>query len=285
LIWEATKIVGLKVNLKNMMVGTPIGRMYLKASHWKSLRTINFRNPEAAQAIATAILADRLISRICPLNGTFLDIGAHIGSILSDVHHQDPSVKIIAFEADPSKIEHLRSKYPFCELFDVALGEREGTAEFQINTSATGYNTLVADEGSALPTISVRVAALDDLLSNRAVDVIKIDVEGAELGVLIGGEQIIQNSKPTIMFESVGVEVNSLGYSAHLLWEWLNDNGYQIFTPDRLAHDARPLKLESLIAGHHYPFHTHNYFAVSQEKRIAIRDICRVVLIIPVAIP
>lgn len=267
------------------MVGTPIGRMYLEASHWKSLRTISFSNPEAAHSIANAILADRLISRICPSNGTFLDIGAHIGSILSDVHRQDPSVKIIAFEADPSKIEHLRSKYPFCELFDIALGEREGTAEFQINTSVPGYNTLVVEEGSALPSISVRVAALDDLLSDRSADVVKIDVEGAELGVLIGGEKFIQNSKPTIMFESVGLGVNALGYSAQILWEWLNDNGYQIFTPDRLAHDARPLKLDAFIDGHQYPFYTHNYFAVFWEKRIAIRDISREILKIPVTMP
>lgn len=273
------------MNLKKMMVGTPIGRMYLEVKRWKSLRTINFHNPESAHSIANAILADRLISRICPPNGTFLDIGAHIGSILSDVHHQDPSVKIIAFEADPSKIEHLRSKYPFCELFDVALGEREGIAEFQINTSASGYNTLVVEEGSDLPSIPVRIATLDGLLSDRTADVVKIDVEGAELGVLIGGEKFIQNSKPTIMFESVGAKENSLGYSAQMLWEWLNDNGYQIFTPDRLAHDARPLELDSFIDGHQYPFYTHNYFAVFEEKRIGIRDISREILKIPAMNP
>lgn len=271
--------------LKNKLVGTKIGQMLINASHWRSLRTISFSNPEAAHCTANAILADRLISRICPSNGTFLDIGAHIGSILSDVHQKDPSVKIIAFEADPSKIEHLRSKFPFCETFDVALGEREGTAAFQINSSASGYNTLVVEEGSALKTVSVRVAALDDVLGDRSVDVIKIDVEGAELGVLIGGEKLIQNCKPTIMFESVGLGVNSLGYSAQLLWEWFNDHGYQIFAPDRLAHDALPLRLETFLDGHQYPFSTHNYFAVSGEQRIAIRDKSREILKIPIKNP
>ena len=268
---------------KNKLVGTTLGRMLINASHWRSLRSIDLSNPETAHFTANAILADKLISRICPSNGTFVDIGAHIGSILSDVHHQNPSVQIIAFEADPSKIAHLRSKFPFCELFDVALGESEGTAAFQINTSASGYNTLVVDENSALQSVSVRVAALDDVLGDRSVDVIKIDVEGAELGVLIGGEKLIQACKPTIMFESVGLEVNSLGYSAELLWEWFNDHGYQIFAPDRLAHDARPLKLDAFLDGHQYPFSTHNYFAVHEEKRLAIRDKSREILNISVS--
>ena len=266
------------MNLKQVLVGTPFGRLLGEASHWKSLRTLSFGNPEAAHCVANDILADRLISRLCPTDGTFVDIGAHIGSILSAVHHHVPNAKIIAFEADPSKIKHLRSRYPFCELFDVALGEREGTAEFQINTSATGYNTLVIEAGKSLPCISVRIAALDNVLGDCAVDLVKIDVEGAELGVLIGGEKLIGNSKPTIMFESTGVGVNALGYSPQLLWQWLTERGYQIFTPDRLAHDAPPLALDAFVDGHQYPFHTHNYFAVYQDRRTEIRDISRKIL-------
>lgn len=266
------------MKLKRLLVGTKLGRAYIEAAHWKSLRSISFQNPEAAAATSNAIIADKLISRLCAANGTFIDIGAHIGSILSDVHQQDPSVEIIAFEADPSKISHLRSKYPYCELFDVALGEREGTADFQINTAASGYNSLVVNDASTSPTITVRVAALDELLSGRSADVIKIDVEGAELGVLIGGESFLQANRPTIMFESLGGDLNTLGYSASLLWEWLEDHNYEVFTPDRMAHDAGPLKLEAFLDAHQYPFRTHNYFAVAPERRREIRDRSRKVL-------
>lgn len=259
-----------------------LGRLLIDASHWRSLRGLPFSNPEAAHATANAILADKLISQLCPSNGTFLDIGAHIGSVLSAVHQQDPTVKIIAFEADPSKIEHLRSKFPYCELFDLALAEREGTAAFQINTAESGYNTLVVDTDSPLQTVSVRVATLDSVLGDRSVDLIKVDVEGAELGVLMGGAGLIQSCKPTIMFESVALGVNALGYSARSVWEWLQDHGYQIFTPDRLAHDALPLTCDAFLDGHQYPFSTHNYFAVSEEKRIAVRDKAREILKITV---
>lgn len=264
--------------LKSRLVGTKIGRMLMNASHWRVLRSIPFGNPEAARVIANDILADKLISGICPPNGTFLDIGAHIGSVLSAVHHQDPGVQIVAFEADPSKISNLRSKFPYCELFDVALGEREDIAAFQINASAPGYNTLVVEKDSALQTVSVRVAALDDVLGDRAVDVMKIDVEGAELGVLIGAEKLIQNCRPIIMFESMSLGVNALGYSAELLWDWLHGHGYQVFTPDRLAHDARPLAREAFLDGHQYPFATYNYFAVPDENRVPVRDRARDIL-------
>ena len=47
-----------------------------------------------------------LIAKGC----TFLDIGAHIGSIFSTVHHYDKSINIIAFEAEPSKAAALEKR-------------------------------------------------------------------------------------------------------------------------------------------------------------------------------
>lgn len=266
------------MSLKKTFVGTPVGRLLVAASHWKSLHSVSLANPETAHCVANDILADRLVAHLCPPQGTFVDIGAHIGSILSVVHHNVPGAKIIAFEADPSKIAHLKRRYPYCELFDVALGEQDGTAQFQINSSATGYNTLVIEDAKSLPSISVTVATLDGVLGARNVDLIKIDVEGAELGVLMGGEKLIQSSKPTLMFESTGAGINALGYSPDLLWRWLTDHGYLIFTPDRLAHDANALTRDAFLDGHQYPFHTHNYFAVHSDRRTAVRDRARAVL-------
>lgn len=243
-----------------------------------SLRKIPLSNPEQASSVANGILADRLIQRICVPGGTFLDVGAHIGSVLASVHSFNKKVDICAFEADPSKAQILRKKFPFCRLFEVAVGESEGRAEFFLNPKASGYNSLVSQSAADQPTITVRVAALDDLLPDGQVDVIKIDIEGAELGALRGGENLIRRNKPTIMFESVGTGINSLGYSPALLWEWFNDMEYAIFTPDRLAHNAPSLGLEAFLDAHEYPFRTHNYFAVSRDRRTEIRDRAREII-------
>ena len=46
--------------------------------------------------------------------------------------------------------------------------------------------------------IKVPLRRLDALISSDDVDVIEIDVEGAELGVFRGGDALIKRSRPTL---------------------------------------------------------------------------------------
>ena len=245
---------------------------------WRRLRFLDLRNPEIAACVANDILAERLIARLCPGNGTFVDIGAHIGSVFSEVHRRDSSISIHAFEAEGQKARALRERFPYCTVHDFALGETEGVAQFQINEAASGYNTLAVDSGSGLKTVSVQVRTLDSVVIEGRVDVMKIDVEGAELGVLKGGAKLLERDRPAMMFESVGLGVNALGYSPALLWGFLDGVGYQVFAPNRLAHDCTPLSRDAFLDAHHYPFHTHNYFAVCHSRRTQLRDRAREIL-------
>lgn len=265
-------------NLKSRLVGTSLGRALLAYSHRRALRGLPVGNPEAASEMANSILADRLITQLTPPGGTFLDIGAHIGSIFSTVHHANPQASILAVEADPDKAASLKGRFGYCRLFDVALGEGEGEITFYRHPNATGYNSIAESSDPGVEKISVPVARLDDLLPDEMVDVIKIDIEGAELGALRGAEVLFQRARPTVMFESVGDEVNALGYAPVMLWDWFNDHDYQVVTPDRLAHDAPALTKEAFLDAHQYPFRTKDYFAVASEKRIAVRDRARAVL-------
>ena len=269
--------------LKSRLVGTALGRWLLKASHRRSLRALTAGNPETASATANAIIADRLIAQLTPEGGTFLDIGAHIGSIFSAVHHSTPGAKIYAVEADPDKAAALKSRFPFCTVFDVALGEDEGHVEFFRNPTATGYNSIAPSNKPGIEAILVPIARLDDLLPEASVDVIKMDIEGAELGALRGAEALFARSRPTVMFESVRPDTNALGYSPAMLWKWFDAHGYHVVPPDRMAHDAPPLTLESFLDAHHYPFRTKDYFAVPDEKRTALRARARTILGVRVA--
>lgn len=118
---------------------------------------------------------------------------------------------------------------------------------------------------------------LDNLISSPDVDVIKIDVEGAELGVIRGGKRVLSDCRPLVMFESAPSGVGSLGYTKDALWRQLDELGYQIFVPNRLAHDGDGLSLECFLDSHVYPRRTTNYFAVPEERRIEIRDRARLI--------
>ena len=250
----------------------------LGASQYSSLKSLSARNPETASMVANAVLADRLITRLCPDGGVFVDVGAHIGSIFSAAHANGRNLTIHAIEADPDKAKSLAQRFAYVTLHACAVGEGSGQIEFYRNLQATGYNSLVQDDTAEQVAIWVEIKTLDTLLADVAPDVMKIDIEGAELGALRGGAGVIGAHRPTIMFESTQLGTNSLGYSPELLWEWFSGQGYGIYVPDRVAHGAPPMALETFLDGHEYPMRTLNYFAVHGDRRLAVRDRARTIL-------
>ena len=264
--------------MKQKLVGTYPGGLLLLLRSWQQLRSIPFGNPEKASVIANGILADRLIAALPVDHSRFLDIGAHIGSILSAVHRKNRSISIFAIEAEKGKARSLTSRFPHCQILNFAVGEQDGTVMLQIS-ERSGYNTIVKGESDAtFAEQQVELRMLDTLFAEEVFETIKIDIEGAELGALRGGAGLIERSRPTIMFESAGTGENSLGYSASKLFNWFVDNGFEIFTPDRLAHTAPPMTLPSFEDAHAYPQRTHNFFAVPVEKRSEVRTRARQIL-------
>lgn len=264
--------------MKSRLVGTRLGTLGLAARSWTSLRSISFDNPERSAAIANAIIADRLITQLPKDGYFFLDIGAHIGAIFSAAYLNNPTIRVIAIEADKSKAESLRRNFEYCDVFNFAIGELSGKASFYIHQEP-GYNTLAKSEDrSSLDRVEVDIITLDELLSDAKVDIIKIDIEGAELGAFRGGINLLRRNRPIIMFESADLKENSLGYSAEKIWKFLDGEGYQIFTPDRVAHDAPYLGLETFLDAHAYPARTFNFFALPSEQRNFVRDSARQIL-------
>jgi len=207
-------------------------------------------------------LSTFLVVRLCETDKVFVDIGAHIGSIISEVKaHSSPS-KIIAFEAIPDKARKLSSKFKDVEVYECAVSDRTGLARFFIDQKLSGYSSLNKMKNSR--EITVEMNLVDNLIDRNDVDVIKIDIEGAELGALRGAAKLIERCKPVIMFESGPSEV--LGFTKEALWQFFESQGYQLFIPNRLPHSAKGLSLEAFIDSHQYPRRTTNYFAVHNSR-------------------
>lgn len=270
--------------IKRLLIPTRAGQIIMDMADHLALRLVSGDNPEAAAATANHVIARRLIRGLCPPGGQFIDIGAHIGSVLGAVHRVAGNADIIAIEADPDKAAFLRRRYPFARVLECAAGERKGQAEFYVYDGGSGYNSLAErPEGTGARKITVPVERLDDLLSDASPGLIKIDVEGAELGVLIGADSLIARARPVIMFESVGTQTNALGYAPGMIWDWLAARGYAVRTPDRVAHDCPALCRESFLDAHEYPFRSHDYFAIPEEKAQDIRNRARAILRIRVS--
>ena len=206
---------------------------------------------------------------------------AHIGSIIAEVMRNCPAARIVAIEAIPAKIESLRRKFPAVAFHFLALGESEGETSIFVHTKQSGYSSLgrPADAAaSGIVELKVPLKCLDGLIAAEGIDVIKIDVEGAELGVLRGSEQIVAKSRPSIMFESGPPAEDGLEYTKEAIWQWFAERNYAVLVPNRVAHVDPGLSQAGFVESHLYPRRTTNYFAIATERRAEIRDRARAAL-------
>ena len=80
------------------------------------------------------------------------------------------------------------------------------------------------------------------------------------------------------MFESGAPQNDGLGYTKNDMWKFFTNNKYEIFVPNRVAHNGPWLTMEGFSESHIYPRRTTNYFAVPIERRVEIRDLARKIL-------
>lgn len=250
--------------LKQAILGSPLGRLAMAARDRMDLATAT---KETLGTIINDQLAGWLITRLCRPDMTFVDVGAHIGSIIAEVQAHCPRTTIVAVEAMSEKVALLRRKFPGVTIHECAVGDEEGPVTFYVDEKRSGYSSLAARAGLE---IVVQKRKLDDLLDGARVDAMKIDVEGAELGVLRGAVAIVARDRPTIMFESGPQEV--LGYSHTDMFDWFDGQGYGLLLPNRMAHEAPPMSKDCYLDSHHYPRHTTNYFAVARERIEEVRN-------------
>jgi FkbM family methyltransferase len=266
------------MNIKQLALGSSIGRLLIFGRSKFQLLSAAASSSESIGTLMNDQLAAYLLPRLCAPGKTFIDVGSHIGSVIAEVQHHDGSISIIAIEAIPEKAERLHRKFPRVAIYNYAVGDQSGKVSFFINTRKSGYSSLgKATSAEGLREITVSMRRLDDLIFADNVDVIKIDVEGAELGVLRGAKKLIQDNRPVIMFES-GPDINELGYTKEQIWEFLTYAGYTIHIPNRVAHNDDGLSMEGFIDSHVYPRRCTNYFAIPSERRIEIRDRAREIL-------
>jgi len=257
---------------KGKIIGTSLGRFLISMRETLEIVRTAYRRQENLGFLASDQLATYLVCGMCRPNKVFVDVGAHVGSIVSCVLSRDSSVSVIAVEAIPDKVIALKRNFPNIVVYECAAGARAGLASFHINTKHSGYSSLSSesrDSTEQVTVIEVKIKTLDSIISSQNVEVIKIDVEGGELGVVLGAKRLISECRPIIMFESAPAEV--LGYTKGALWKHFADQEYAIVLPNRVAHIDPGLELEGFLESHLHPRRSTNYFGIPRERRDEIR--------------
>lgn len=139
------------------------------------------------------------------------DVGAHRGESVQFFSDIFEDATIYSFEPDPDNFRHLTNscKDVSCvsNIFNLALGAKSGDVQFfrqdkpHLNSiypiNKNSNDSLGYAESADNQPIIVKMATLNEMLNQTKVDrcdLLKVDVQGAEVDVLKGGE-IFENNK------------------------------------------------------------------------------------------
>jgi FkbM family methyltransferase len=169
-----------------------------------------------------------------------LDIGANVGHYslrLSELVGK--SGRVLVFEPVPSTVDLLassisRAPYQNLSIFNVAVSNKTDLVgmvvpeNFPESKNSNYYRAHISNNSNALNILSI---SIDSLNISHSIKLAKIDVEGHEIYVLQGMENLIKRDFPVLLVEGDSSEVNnylaSLGYVGNRMQGSVN----QVFEP------------------------------------------------------
>lgn len=168
------------------------------------------------------------LASLVPYVDTLVDAGANVGlysAVLGRLHRLQPGFRCVAFEADPTTHARLAAnlKGPHHTCYRVALADHEGTLRFVRGAVSHVTTTIEAATAASLHDDVFEVACrrLDsfDVPGGRLM--LKIDVEGQELGVLRGASRWFDEGRCAVVYLD--------GYgSGHEIHEFLRGHGFAL---------------------------------------------------------
>ena len=172
---------------------------------------------------------------------TFVDAGAHVGYytlLASGI--VAVGGRVVAFEPHPVLGQVLRRNIERAGCANVtvsslALGRANGTAELVLHPRGNfGGSSLRADGETGRPRAPVEVTTLDDYLERAGVptvDVVKLDVEGAEPDVIEGaGHTLAANPHIVLVVEFLRENARRFGRDVEDTEARLRELGFLLFT-------------------------------------------------------
>lgn len=203
-----------------------------------SIRSLlNFLHLDITKNLEYDRLTKLILKKHIKPNSCCIDIGCHKGEILDILLQYAPKGKHYAFEPLPAFHSKLKEKYAHrVSLFDCALAYEEGESTFQYVKNAPAYSGIKKRrydiENPEIEEIHVKLKPLDKVITpDTHIDFIKIDVEGAEFGVLKGGKELLKKNKPLVIFECGIGGSDYYGTKPESVYQFLTEEiGLRIFT-------------------------------------------------------
>jgi len=207
-----------------------------------------------------------LIRRFLPVDGVFLDVGANQGELTLIAAQRARAGRVIAFEPVPRWFARLEENvrgngWSHVRVVHRALSDRESEMEMYTSEEVgaqgmnEGLSSLRRGDGREVAIGKVATLPLDVFAERERldrIDLIKVDVEGAERAVIEGARQTLARLHPALILEwNEPAEPTP----APSLRDDLRAQGYALFGVDSFGHlasipDAAPIHAPTVFAQH-----------------------------------
>ena len=173
-------------------------------------------------------------------NPTILDVGANLGQSIDRFRQIWPSSRIISFEPNPSSVRQLFKKYSdtigitIVESAVADLSSHRRLFQFEdsaLNSFFDRHDDSWITEDSTGST-EVSCVTLDDYCVRNGleyIDLLKVDVQGAELDVISGATRLLDNSLiGLVQLEMIFCDLYEGGVPAGSLLNKMDSLGYEL---------------------------------------------------------
>jgi FkbM family methyltransferase len=181
-----------------------------------------------------------------------IDAGANRGAFTDAFLRLHQPERIVLVEAIPDLAMKLQARYennPRISVVSAALSDRNGEAQFEINRFEASSSLLPIDprnsawfsrDLSVASSISVMTLTLPELMSRQkleSVDLLKLDLQGAERLVLSGGAEVLE--RVSVIYTEVFFEPLYAGaWLFRETNEFLSGHGFKLCGLSNIVHAA-----------------------------------------------
>jgi FkbM family methyltransferase len=242
--WKLYRLLRRLLPKRHLPYPTRAGRVYLNLAESPMMLDRVLRRYERDK--------HRALAQLLSQGMTFIDVGANKGDFaLFAARRVGPSGHVVAVEPAPENCRWLRrsvarNRQTNVTVVECAASEREGSAVLHL-APISGWHSLLPF-ANARGTVVVPTRTVDQMVGDcglRGVDVVKIDVEGAEALVLRGAERTLEDNRNIAVLIDLhphrGAEVEEV---AGLLGE----HGLHTFSVDDPSHEVSVFETSEVLA-------------------------------------
>jgi FkbM family methyltransferase len=180
-----------------------------------------------------------LLNSLIDEDSVVLDVGANIGFYSLFLSNKIKTGRIHAFEPVPANLAILRPhieenhRQNIIHLHPVGLYSEETTLTFSLPPGMdNNRGSFTAGATAGLAAVQCQVTTLDRFVETQnlaKINFIKMDIEGAELSALKGGERTLARFQPNLLLEINAPACSRFGYTPSDIEKILKAHGYRFY--------------------------------------------------------